>query len=137
MALTSQAVPPASTVGFARAPCRNVVEFVPPGVSQEFLHLLALYNAMLQAITSKDRLTLARLNKVQRDLVLPFVKAYEALVGKIKADQHCTAKAAKALISVTFPKLHLLLHMCDQLAHYGHVWFWNTGECTDGLLSRD
>ncbi len=95
---------------------------------QSFLRLLALYNTLLRKITSKEPFTLRKLSEIQRDYAVPFVKAYEDLVAKIQVGKHCTAKMAARLVSVTFPKLHLLLHMCDQIASLGHVWWWNTGE---------
>ena len=95
---------------------------------QLFLRLLALYNALLQKITSKQPFTLRLLRDIQSAYALPFVQAYEEFVALIKEDKHCTKKMAARLMSVTFPKLHLLLHMCDQIANLGHVWWWNTGE---------
>ena len=101
---------------------------------QEYLRLLALYNALMQAITDKGTYTLSGLNRIHKSLVRPFVLAYEAFVVKInKGVSHCTEKQARKLISQTFPKLHLLLHMCDQLANMGHVWYWNTGRSLSRL----
>lgn len=105
------------------------------GSDQRYLRLLALYNDLIRALTSKEPFTLSRLNHIQVNLALPFVLAYEAFVGEIKVGVHATAKMANRLISITFPKLHLMLHMCSQVANLGHVWWWNTGMCFCCLLS--
>ncbi len=82
----------------------------------------------MQEVSAKGPFTLAGLNRIQLELAIPFVKGYEALVAKVVVDVHCTAIMARQLVSTTFPKLHLLLHLCQQVADLGHVWYWNTGE---------
>ncbi len=95
---------------------------------QEFLGLLATFHCLVQRLQARVKWTLAALDQVQVELAVPFVTKYETLVGKIKIKEHCPVSAFASLVSISFAKLHAMVHETGKLAALGPPWCTSLGE---------
>jgi hypothetical protein len=96
--------------------------------SQMYLRLLGLYSSLLRALQSDIPWTIAGLNRLQKDVVVPFVLLFEKFALGIESDLHCPASLFGKLSSIFFVKLHAVMHMIEAILNYGFCYNWCTGE---------
>lgn len=107
--------------------CLSLMMEVACAAWQMYLRLLGLYSTLLRALQSDTPWTIAGLNSLQRDVVVPFVLLYEMFALGIESEMHCPASLFGRLSSIFFVKLHALMHMVEAILNYGFCYNWCTG----------